>query len=111
NRIHVEDLGAAVASALQKRAAGVFNLADDEPAPPQDVVAEAARLMGVEPPPEMALDSARLSPMARSFYGENKRVANRRAKEELGLDLAYPSYREGLAQLWASGAWSKPASS
>ncbi len=68
------------------RASDVWNVTDDEPAPPQDVVAYAAELMGVAPPPEQDFDTAELSPMARSFYGENKRVANRKLKAELGVD-------------------------
>jgi hypothetical protein len=76
---------------------------DDEPAPPQDVVAFAAHLMGIDPPPEIALASADLSPMARSFYGENKRVRNDRLKQELGVSLAYPNYRDGLIALWNQG--------
>jgi len=105
NRIHVDDIVATLAAAFAKDAAGVFNLADDEPAPPQDVVAFAAGLMGVMPPPEIAFDMADLSPMARSFYGENKRVSNERIKQELGVQLRYPNYREGLAAMWREGTW------
>jgi nucleoside-diphosphate-sugar epimerase len=105
NRIHVEDIGAAVAAAFAREAGGVFNLADDEPAPPQDVVAFAASLMGVSPPPEVAFEEADLSPMARSFYGENKRVSNAHLKAELGVALRYPTYREGLTALWQRGNW------
>jgi nucleoside-diphosphate-sugar epimerase len=105
NRIHVDDVAAIVAAALKKEAAGVFNLADDEPAPPQDVVACAARLMGVAPPPEVPFDRAELSPMARSFYGENKRIRNARIKADLGVALRYPTYREGLSGLWRDGNW------
>ena len=97
NRIHVDDIVAALTAAVARNAAGIFNVADDEPAPPQDVVAYAARLMGVDPPPEIAFDEADLSPMARSFYGDNKRVANAPIKQELGIALRYPTYREGLA--------------
>ena len=70
---------------MNRDAAGIFNVADDEPAPPQDVVAYAASLMGVEPPPEVPFEDADLSPMARSFYGDNKRVANLRIRQALGL--------------------------
>ena len=101
NRIHVDDIATAIEAAFAHRAAGIFNVADDEPAPPQDVVAFAAGLLEIEPPPEASFDTAELSPMARSFYGENKRVANRRLKEALGVMLRHPSYREGLAQLAA----------
>jgi hypothetical protein len=66
-------------------------------------VAFAARLLGREPPPLVPFEEAELSPMARSFYGANRRVANRRMKGELGVELAYPTYREGLAALFAAG--------
>jgi nucleoside-diphosphate-sugar epimerase len=103
NRIHVDDIAAALAAAIAHDAAGIFNLADDEPCPPQDVVEYAAKLMGVPVPPEIPFESADLSPMARSFYGENKRVSNRRIKDELGVALRYPTYREGLESLWKEG--------
>lgn len=104
NRIRVEDIGAATLFLANNGTSGVFNITDNEPAPPQDVVAEAARLMGVEPPPEIPFDQAELSPMARSFYGENKRVSNARMRA-IGFDFAYPDYRVSLAQLWQSGTW------
>ena len=75
----------------------VDNVRDDEAAPPEDVVAYAASLLGVEPPPEVPFEAAELSPMARSFYAENRRVRNERIKRELGVRLRYPTYREGLA--------------
>lgn len=103
NRIEVEDIAAAIVAAVEREAGGIFNVADDEPAPPQDVVTFAAELMGVEPPPETDFATADLSPMARSFYGENKRVRNDKLKQELGIMLAYPSYRDGLAALWRAG--------
>ena len=105
NRIHVDDLTAALAAALHRDAAGLFNVSDDEPAPPQDVVAFAAELMGVKPPPEVPLRLAVLSPMARSFYAECKRVRNARLREQLGVTLRYPTYREGLTALWKTGQW------
>lgn len=105
NRIHVADIARTLAAAVDRHAAGIFNLADDEPAPPEDVVAYAAALMGVPAPPAIPFETAELSPMARSFYGDNKRVSNRRIKEELGVRLAYPSYREGLSALWRDGNW------
>lgn len=105
NRIHVEDIAAAVDRVFETRAEGLFNITDDEPAPSQDVVAYAAGLMGVEPPPEQAFETAELSPMARSFYGENKRVANLKSKSELGLAYAYPDYRTAFARMWAEGTW------
>ena len=103
NRIHVEDIGRVTALAAARKLAGTFNLADDEPAPPQDVIAHAAGLLGVPVPPEVPFDAAELSPMARSFYGESKRVANRRIKQELGVRLAFPDYRAGLAAILAAG--------
>jgi nucleoside-diphosphate-sugar epimerase len=105
NRIHVDDIASTMIAAMDRSAAGIFNLADDEPAPPQDVVAHAAVLMGVAPPPEVAFEAADLSPMARSFYEDNKRVLNRRMKQELGVQLSYPTYREGLGALWREGMW------
>ena len=103
NRIHVDDIAACLAAAVDRNAAGIFNLADDEPCPPQDVVEFAAKLMGVPVPPDIPFENADLSPMARSFYGENKRVLNRRLKDELGVALRYPTYREGLDSLWREG--------
>ncbi|OYU48351.1 MAG: NAD(P)-dependent oxidoreductase [Rhizobiales bacterium PAR1] len=98
NRIHVGDIGGAVATALcHQGPLDTFNLTDDEPCPPQDVVTYAASLLGVEPPPEIQFDQADLSPMGRSFYGENKRVANARIKAALGYAFRSPTYREGLA--------------
>ena len=82
---------------------GVYNVTDDEPAPPQDVVLYAAILLGVAPPPEQDFVAAALTPMARSFYGENKRVSNMRMKAELGVELAFPTFREGIAALAAQG--------
>ena len=80
----------------------VYNVTDDEPAPPQDVVAHAASLLGVPVPPDLPFASAELSPMARSFYGENKRVSNARLRA-LGWAPRYPTYREALAALLAAG--------
>lgn len=100
NRIHVDDIAAVLAASLDRpRAGAIYNVTDDEPAPPQDVVACAAQLAGVPPPPEVPFEGAELTPMARSFYGENKRVRNTLIRDELGVRLAYPTYREGLASL------------
>ena len=97
NRIHVEDIASVLEASIGKPNGGaVYNVTDDEPAPPQDVVAYAAELLGVTPPPEQAFERAKLSPMAKSFYGECKRVRNDRIKAELGITLTYPTYREGL---------------
>ncbi|MFD1332702.1 SDR family oxidoreductase [Methylopila musalis] len=104
NRIHVDDIAAALAAGIARPQAGpIVNVTDDEPAPPQDVVAYAADLLNVPPPPEVAFETADISPMARSFYSSNKRVANRVLREALGVDLAYPTYREGIAALAREG--------
>jgi nucleoside-diphosphate-sugar epimerase len=104
NRIHVEDIAAGVEASLARpRAGAIYNLTDDEPAPPQDVIAFAARLCGVEPPPDIPFDAAELSPMARSFFSESKRVRNALIRRELGVNLRYPTYREGLSALRAGG--------
>jgi nucleoside-diphosphate-sugar epimerase len=105
NRIHLADLAAIAAAALTREAAGILNVADDEPAPPQDVIAFAAKLMGIAPPPEIDFATADLSPMARSFYSENRRVSNGRVKRELGAVFRYPTYRDGLTALWLEGIW------
>ncbi len=103
NRIHVEDIaGAALAGFLHPQEAGPFNVCDDEPCPPQDVVAHAASLIGVAPPRAVPFAEAQLSEMARSFYAENKRCSNRRLKERLGYRFRYPTYREGLASIAAA---------
>jgi len=102
SRIHVEDIAAAVMASMDRPHPGTaYNLCDDDPAPPQEVIAHACALLGVAPPPEIPWEEARatLSPMALSFYADNKRVRNGRMKTELGVALAYPSYREGLAAI------------
>lgn len=96
NRIHVEDIGRVTALAAQRKLAGTFNLADDEPAPPQDLIEYAARKMGVVVPPDVPFEEANMTPMARSFYSDNKRVSNKAIKQALGIDLLYPTYRAGL---------------
>ncbi|MGL5167668.1 MAG: SDR family oxidoreductase [Afipia sp.] len=104
NRIHVEDIARALDASLERpRAGAIYNITDNEPAPPQDVVTFAAKLSGVEPPPEISLDDAGLTEMGRSFYAESKRVRNDLLRDELGVTLAYPTYREGLAALRAAG--------
>lgn len=100
NRIHVADIAGVLEAAMARPSTRIFNVTDDEPAPPQDVVAYAAELLGIDPPPEIPFDSADLSPMARSFYGENKRVSNRRVKQELGYTFLYPNYRTALQALF-----------
>src|SRR5271166_5176069 len=83
--------------------AQIWNVADDEPAPPQDVIGYAAGLLGIEPPPEEPIETAGLSLMAASFFAEEKRVSNAKAKALLGFAPAYPSYREGMNALFAAG--------
>ena len=104
NRIHCDDIAGALWHLAGNNIGGVFNVTDDEPAPPQDVVAYAAGLMGVEPPPEIPFETAQLSPMARSFYGENKRVANGAIKAA-GYGFRFPNYRVALERMWADGNW------
>lgn len=99
-RIHREDIASALWLAANSGIdSNIFNLADDLPSPPQDVVSEAARLLGKDIPPEIAFDKAELSAMGRSFYQENKRVKNQKAKDLLGWQLAYPDYRQALAKI------------
>jgi len=97
NRIHVDDIATILMASMDRpRAGAVYNCADDHPAPNHEVVAYAAELIGIAPPALVSFDEADLSGMARSFYAENKRTDSRLAKNELGVTLAYPSYREGL---------------
>lgn len=101
-RIHVQDIAQTLRASIARPNPGViYNLCDDDPAPPEDVLAEAARLLGLPVPPAIPFDQADLTPMARSFYGESKRVRNDRIKRELGVTLRYPDYRSGLAALLA----------
>jgi nucleoside-diphosphate-sugar epimerase len=100
SRIHVEDIaGVVLASIAQPDPERIYNLADDEACPPQDVITYAAELLGVEPPPEVAFEDAKLSAMAKSFYADSKRVSNARIRNELGYVLKYPNYRVGLKAL------------
>lgn len=101
NRIHVDDIGRITALAAQKSLDGTFNLADDEPAPPQDLVTFAADMLGMAPPPETPFETAELSPMARSFYDGNRRVSNQAIKSALQIDLIHPDYRRGLTSIRA----------
>ncbi len=97
SRIHVDDIaGILLASMVRPHPGRAYNGADDAPCPPQDVVSFAAELLGADPPPKIAFEDANLSPMARSFYAESKRVSNARVKQELGYHFKYPTYREGL---------------
>jgi nucleoside-diphosphate-sugar epimerase len=103
NRIHVDDIASAIMAAVHHPGGGIWNVCDDEPAPPQDVIAYAAQLMGVAPPAEEPFATAEMSAMARSFYASSARVSNARLKHELGVALAYPTYRQGLDALWRAG--------
>ena len=104
SRIHVEDIATVLeASIARPRGGAAYNVCDDEAAPPQDVVASAASLAGLDVPPEVAFEDTDLTPVARSFYAESKRVSNRLIKRELGVTLRYPTYREGLRTLYESG--------
>lgn len=103
NRAHVDDIATVAFAAMSNPACpSVLNVTDDEPAPPQDVVTWAAKLLDAPLPPEIAYADAVLSPMAASFYGESKRVSNLRMKRELGVALAHPTFREGLAAILAA---------
>jgi len=104
NRIHVEDIGRMTQLAAEQRLDGTFNLGDDEPAPPQDLVTYAAELMGVPAPPDTPFATAQMTEMARSFYSDNKRVSNKAIKAALGTELLYPTYREGLDAIFRQRA-------
>lgn len=102
SRIHVEDIAQVLeASIARPRPGAVYNVCDDDPAPPEDVIGHAAELLGLPLPPAIPYDEAEMTPMARSFYAESKRVRNDRIKDELGVRLLHPTYREGLAALLA----------
>ena len=104
SRIHVDDIAAVLRASMKMRSPGaVYNVCDNEAAPPQDVIAFACGLLAGAPPPCIAFEQAELSDMARSFYRDNKRVSNRRIKDELSVTLRWPNYREGLRGLLASG--------
>jgi nucleoside-diphosphate-sugar epimerase len=102
NRIHVDDIAQAIDAAFARKATGIFNIADDEPSPSGDPLAFAAQLLGVPPPPEIAHEDAAplMSPLAKSFWQECRRVRNDKLKRELGVALRYPTYREGLLALF-----------
>ena len=104
NRIHVDDIAQAIDAAFAQRASGIFNVADDEPTPPGEPLAFAAQLLGRAPPPEVTFAEAApsMSPMALSFWQDCRRVRNGKLKRELGVNLLYPTYREGLRALQAS---------
>ena len=102
SRIHVDDIAQVLAASIDRpRPGAVYNLCDDVPAPPEDVIAHAADLLGLPVPPAIPFDEAEMTAMARSFYAESKRVSNRRIKDELGVRLIHPDYRSGLRALLA----------
>lgn len=100
SRIHVEDIARVLEASMKSPAPGIYNVCDDDPAPPEDVLEFAAHLLGLPPPPAIPYDQAAMSPMARSFYAESKRVRNDRIKTLCALK--FPDYRAGLADLLAS---------
>jgi len=99
NRIHCDDIAASLLHLGAGNVHGIFNIADDEPAPPQDIVSYAAKLMGLEPPPAIAFEQAELSDMARSFYADNRLVSNKKLRDS-GYQLIYPNYRQALKAMW-----------
>ena len=102
SRTHVEDIAQVLEASIARPNPGAaYNVCDNDPAPPQDVIAHAAELLGMPVPPEVPFEEAEMSPMARSFYAESKKVDNRRIREELGVELKYPDYRTGLKALLA----------
>ncbi len=101
SRIHVEDIANVLEAALLRPHPGVYNVCDDDPASPEDVLSRAARMLNLPDPPMVAYEDAEMTPMARSFYAENKRVRNDRIKSVLGVRLLYPTYREGLEAILA----------
>ena len=105
NRIHVADIAQAIDAAFACKASGIFNVADDEPSPAGDPLAFAAQLLGRDPPPEVSFDEVApaMSPLALSFWQECRRVRNDKLKRQLGVDLLYPTYREGLRALHKPG--------
>lgn len=102
SRVHVADIAQALAASMAAPLPGsIWNLCDDDPAPPEDVLSHAAALLGLPQPPAVEFATAGMTAMARSFYAENKRVKNDRIKRDLGLALRYPSFRDGLAAILA----------
>lgn len=102
SRTHVDDIARVLLASINRPEAGaVYNVCDDDPAPPEDVLSHAAHLLGLPDPPAVPYETAQMTPMARSFYAESKRVRNDRIKAGLGVKLLYPTYREGLAALLA----------
>lgn len=103
SRIHVEDIAQVLLASIEAPQPGaIYNLCDDDPAPPQDIIAHAARMLGLPVPPEQDFATADLGPMARSFYADSKRVRNDRIKRELRISLRYPDHRSALAAILAA---------
>lgn len=105
SRIHVADIAQVLEASIHRPKPGaIYNVCDDDPAPPADVIEFAAGLLGVPPPPLVPFERAEMSAMARSFYADNKRVRNERIKRDLGVKLLYPDYRTGLRAILAGEA-------
>lgn len=103
SRIHVDDIAQVLAASIaQPNPGAIYNLCDDDPAPPEDVIGHAAALLDLPIPPAVDFEMADMTPMARSFYAESKKVRNNKIKSELGVVLRYPDYRTGLAALLAA---------
>ena len=105
NRIHVDDIALAVSMAARQKHAGILNVCDDEPAPPQEVLAYCAEVMGKPPLEEIPFEHADMTPMGRSFYGENKRCDNKALHKLIGGDMRYPTYREAFTEMWNKQNW------
>ena len=105
NRIHVEDIALCVSRAALSHHSGIVNVIDDEPAPPQEVIYYCADLMGLPRPPEVAFEEASMTPMARSFYGENKRCDNTRLHDLIDGPMRFPTYREAFEAMWRDQSW------
>ena len=105
SRTHIDDIAQVLMASMARPNPGAaYNVCDDDPAPPQDVIAHAAELLGLPIPPAIPFEEAEMTPMGRSFYAESKRVDNARIKDELGVTLLYPDYRTGLAALLSAEA-------
>ena len=105
NRIHVDDIGLALSKAAGLAHEGIVNVCDDAPAPPQEVIAYCADLMGLEPLVEIPFEEADMTPMGRSFYGENKRCNNEKLHTLIGGDMIYPTYRHAFDHMWEQEIW------
>lgn len=106
NRIHVDDIAGVIKAFSSAKREGIFNIVDNEPAAPEDVMHYAAKLMGVTDLEEVPFEKADMSPMARSFYGDNKRILNHKLSKT-GYNLKYPDYRPALDAMWKDNLWDK----